>query len=89
MDSKLARNLSVVLTEKYLQATWLFWAHLGRQPYTNWIGKLTELDVAKVNEAMELTQISDWPPKHYEISDGQLQKYWLQGLWLKIHHLSF
>jgi iron complex transport system ATP-binding protein len=28
------------------------------------------------------------PKKHYEISDGQLQKYWLQGLWLKIHHLS-
>jgi ABC-type cobalamin/Fe3+-siderophores transport system ATPase subunit len=30
---------------------------LGRQPYTNWIGKLTETDIAKVNEAMELTQI--------------------------------
>jgi iron complex transport system ATP-binding protein len=48
---------------------------LGRQPYTNWIGKLTDTDIA-VNEAMELTQISHLSSeKHYEISDGQLQKY--------------
>jgi iron complex transport system ATP-binding protein len=48
---------------------------LGRQPYTNWIGKLTDTDIAKVNEAMELTQIICHLKKHYEISDGQLQKY--------------
>jgi iron complex transport system ATP-binding protein len=39
-----------------------------------WIGKLTDTDIAKVNEAMELTQISHLSSeKHYEISDGQLQ----------------
>jgi iron complex transport system ATP-binding protein len=37
---------------------------------------LTDTDIAKVNEAMELTQISHLSSKkHYEISDGQLQKY--------------
>jgi iron complex transport system ATP-binding protein len=73
----LAQNLSVVLTEKLPPSNLTVFEliALGRQPYTNWIGKLTELDVAKVNEAMELTQISDLATKkHYEISDGQLQK---------------
>jgi iron complex transport system ATP-binding protein len=78
LDSlSLAQNLSVVLTEKLPPSNLTVFEliALGRQPYTNWIGKLTELDVAKVNEAMELTQIiSLATKKHYEISDGQLQK---------------
>ena len=72
-----AQNLSVVLTEKLPPSNLTVFEliALGRQPYTNWIGKLTETDIAKVNEAMELTQISHLATKkHYEISDGQLQK---------------
>ena len=72
----LAQNLSVVLTEKLPPSNLTVWEliALGRQPYTNWIGKLTENDIAKVNEAIELTQISHLASKkHYEISDGQLQ----------------
>jgi iron complex transport system ATP-binding protein len=74
---ELAQNLSVVLTEKLPPSNLTVFEliALGRQPYTNWIGKLTDLDIAKVNEAMELTQISHLAAKkHYEISDGQLQK---------------
>jgi iron complex transport system ATP-binding protein len=78
MDSlSLAQNLSVVLTEKLPPSNLTVFEliALGRQPYTNWLGKLTELDIAKINEAMELTQISNLAnKKHYEISDGQLQK---------------
>lgn len=73
----LAQNLSVVLTEKLPPSNLTVFEliALGRQPYTNWIGTLTELDIAKVNEAMELTQINHLASKkHYEISDGQLQK---------------
>lgn len=73
----LAQNLSVVLTEKLPPSnlTVCELIALGRQPYTNWIGKLTDADIAKVNEAMELTQISHLATKkHFEISDGQLQK---------------
>ena len=77
LDSlSLAQNLSVVLTEKLPPSNLTVWEliALGRQPYTNWIGKLTDNDIAKVNEAMELTQISHLASKkHYEISDGQLQ----------------
>jgi iron complex transport system ATP-binding protein len=73
----LAQNLSVVLTEKLPPSNLTVFEliALGRQPYTNWIGKLTESDSAKINEAMALTQISHLAAKkHYEISDGQLQK---------------
>lgn len=72
----LAKNLSLVLTEKLPPSNLSVFEliALGRQPYTNWIGKLTQADFSKVNEAMELTQISHLAHKrHYEISDGQLQ----------------
>ena len=73
----LAQNLSVVLTEKLPPSNLTVFEliALGRQPYTNWIGKLTDEDIAKVNEAIGLTQISHLATKkHFEISDGQLQK---------------
>jgi iron complex transport system ATP-binding protein len=72
----LAQHLSVVLTDKLPPSNLTVFEliALGRQPYTNWIGKLTEEDIAKVNEALELTQISHLAHKrHHEISDGQLQ----------------
>jgi len=72
----LAQNLSVVLTEKLPSSNLTVWEliALGRQPYTNWIGTLTDNDLAKINEAVELTQIGHLTQKrHYEISDGQLQ----------------
>jgi iron complex transport system ATP-binding protein len=72
----LAQHLSVVLTDKLPPSNLTVFEliALGRQPYTNWIGKLTTEDIAKVNEAMELTQISHLAHKKYdEISDGQLQ----------------
>lgn len=73
----LAKEMSLVLTEKLPPSNLTVFEliALGRQPYTNWIGKLTQEDNAKVHEAMELTQINDLAhKKHYEISDGQLQK---------------
>lgn len=72
----IAQNLSVVLTEKLPSSNLTVWEliALGRQPYTNWIGRLTETDIAKINEAIELTQIEHLiQKKHFEISDGQLQ----------------
>jgi iron complex transport system ATP-binding protein len=72
----LAQHLSVVLTDKLPPSNLTVFEliALGRQPYTNWIGKITSADIAKVNEALELTQISHLVnEKHDEISDGQLQ----------------
>ncbi|MCG2610478.1 ABC transporter ATP-binding protein [Flavobacterium sp. SM15] len=73
---ELAQNLSVVLTEKLPPSNLTVFelVALGRQPYTNWIGSLTEKDLAEIDQAIELTQISHLRhKKHYEISDGQLQ----------------
>lgn len=74
---EMARQLSMVLTEKLPPSNLTVFelVALGRQPYTNWIGKLTAEDHEKISWAMQLTQIEDLSGrKHYEISDGQLQK---------------
>lgn len=74
---ELAQNLSLVLTEKLPSSNLSVFelVALGRQPYTNWIGTLTPEDIIKVKEALELTQINHLAQKkHFEISDGQLQK---------------
>jgi iron complex transport system ATP-binding protein len=73
----LAQNLSLVLTEKLPPSNLTVFEliALGRQPYTNWLGKLSNEDLEKVNQAMQLTQIENLKDKkHFEISDGQLQK---------------
>lgn len=73
----LAQNLSLVLTEKLPPSNLTVFEliALGRQPYTNWLGKLSKEDLEKVNLAMQLTQIENLKDKkHFEISDGQLQK---------------
>ncbi|MFZ4105998.1 ABC transporter ATP-binding protein [Flavobacterium sp.] len=72
----LAQNLSLVLTEKLPTSNLTVFEliALGRQPYTNWIGKLNPKDLEKVNEAITLTQIEHLSDKkYYEISDGQFQ----------------
>jgi iron complex transport system ATP-binding protein len=73
----LAQNLSMVLTEKLPPSNLTVFelVALGRQPYTNWIGTLSDGDIQIVQDAIDLTQIGHLSQKkHYEISDGQLQK---------------
>lgn len=73
---ELAQNLSVVLTEKLPPSNLTVFEliALGRQPYTNWLGKLSDEDYQKINQAVALTGIEHLlDRKHYEISDGQLQ----------------
>lgn len=73
----LAQQISVVLTEKLPPSNLTVYEliALGRQPYTNWLGKLSEVDKIQIDKAIELTEIKHLiHQKHYEISDGQLQK---------------
>lgn len=75
--TELAREMSLVLTEKLPPSNLTIFelVALGRQPYTNWIGKLGPEDLSKIEEVIELTQIRQLVgKKHYEVSDGQLQK---------------
>lgn len=74
---ELAKQLSIVLTEpltsKNLSVIEL--VALGRHPYTNWIGNLSEDDLSIVNTALESLNITELRDKKcYELSDGQLQK---------------
>ena len=74
---ELAQNLSLVLTEKLPPSNLTVFEliALGRQPYTNWLGKLSDDDLKVVNDVMHLVQIEHLAEKkHFEISDGQLQK---------------
>ena len=48
---------------------------LGRQPYTNWIDKLSYKDIEKVETAIHQTEIAHLKNnRFYELSDGQLQR---------------
>ncbi|MCB0456779.1 MAG: ABC transporter ATP-binding protein [Flavobacteriaceae bacterium] len=74
---ELASLLSVVLTEaptsKNLSV--LEFVSLGRQPYTNWMGKLTPTDSEKVQWALQITDTQKLSQqKCFELSDGQLQR---------------
>lgn len=72
----LAQNLSLVLTEKLPPSNLTVFELivLGRQPYTNWLGKLSATDLEKINVAIALTHSNHLiDKKHHEISDGQLQ----------------
>jgi iron complex transport system ATP-binding protein len=75
--SDLSQQQSLVLTDKLPSSNLTVWEliALGRQPYTNWIGNLTDEDYSKIKTAVQLTNIEHLiEKKHYEISDGQLQK---------------
>ncbi len=76
-SSDLAQQMSLVLTEKLPPSNLTVYelVALGRQPYTNWIGSLSLEDKDKIKQAIALTHIEHLvTKKHFEISDGQLQK---------------
>ncbi|MEZ4779527.1 MAG: ABC transporter ATP-binding protein [Flavobacteriaceae bacterium] len=73
----LASLLSVVLTEALTSKNLsvLEFVSLGRQPYTNWIGKLTSTDSEKIHWALETTDTQKIAQqKCFELSDGQMQR---------------
>jgi iron complex transport system ATP-binding protein len=74
---QLANKLSIVLTEapasRNLSVLELI--SLGRQPYTNWVGKLSGMDKKIIQKAIKATETeSIVHQKCYELSDGQLQR---------------
>ena len=74
---ELAKTLSVVLTEPLASKNLTVFEliALGRQPYTNWIGNLSEDDIEIIHKALFQTNIIDLKHKKcFELSDGQLQK---------------
>ncbi len=73
----LAKVMSLVLTEQITSKNLSVFelVALGRHPYTNWVGNLSEKDIVVVHEALKQTNITDLKHKKcFELSDGQLQK---------------
>jgi len=76
----LAKQLSIVLTENVSQTNLSVQEliALGRQPYTNWLGTFSDMDVEKTKASLNAIQITDLAQKKcFELSDGQLQKVML------------
>ena len=75
--NNLAKKISFVSTEAinvgYMKV--FDFVALGRFPYTNWLGKLTNEDVAFVNESLQLVRMDTFVQKYLnEISDGERQR---------------
>lgn len=74
---ELSQKISLVLTERIPESNLTVYEliALGRQPYTNWVGRLTKQDREFIDFAIANTNTRDFiAKKHYELSDGQLQK---------------
>ena len=74
---ELAKTMSLVLTEQLMSKNLSVFEliALGRQPYTNWVGNLSDNDISIINKAIEQTNLSNLKHrKCLELSDGQLQK---------------
>ena len=72
-----AKKVSWVHTENSIPSNLLVkeLVALGRQPHTNWLDKLNNEDIKKINEALEFTKLTDLKDKTCtNLSDGQLQK---------------
>ncbi|GMN04831.1 ABC transporter ATP-binding protein [Croceitalea sp. MTPC5] len=75
--AELAKGISLVLTEPLASSnlTVKELIALGRQPYTNWIGTLTQEDESKIqNSVVDLELEGFSHRKCHELSDGQLQR---------------
>ena len=76
-SGELAKEIGLVLTEQLpsKNLTVLELIALGRQPYTNWIGNLSNHDHAIIQGALKKTNLQELKHrKCYTLSDGQLQK---------------
>ncbi len=74
---KLATKISLVLTAPIAtrNLTVEELVAIARQPYTNWLGMLTDRDITVVNAALQQVDIEALRHrKCYELSDGQLQR---------------
>lgn len=76
-ELQIASKISVVLTEpiasKNLSVYELL--ALGRQPYTNWLGKLADNDISIIDKSVSLLELEPFLTKKcFQLSDGQLQR---------------
>lgn len=77
---ELATVMSIVLTEPTVSKNLTVFelVSLGRQPYTNWMGSLSDKDSIIINNALVATETLELQHKKcFELSDGQLQRVYI------------
>lgn len=75
-----ARLLSVVLTEQQQVASFTVreLISIGRDPYTGWLGSLSEEDNRIIDEAMNMTYLNGFEQRNiHELSDGERQRVFI------------
>lgn len=75
--NELAKIISLVLTERIPSSNLTVYEliALGRQPYTNWIGKLLPEDLDQISDAISQSQLTELMHERCDkLSDGQLQR---------------
>jgi iron complex transport system ATP-binding protein len=73
----IAQHLSVVLTDRVEVGNLTAYAlvALGRHPYTDWLGRLSENDQARVHHALSAVDAIDLAERQmHELSDGERQR---------------
>lgn len=76
-QNELAKKIGLVLTERIPESNLTVYemVALGRQPYTNWIGKMNQEDENLVSRALKGAQLEELADMRCdELSDGQLQR---------------
>ncbi len=75
--AEFAKMVSVVLTHENVNKDLTVYelVKLGRQPYTNWLDKLTEADENLINATLQDCEINNLKNRKLsQLSDGQLQR---------------
>ena len=79
-ENEFARTVSILLTER-IRGEWMTCADVvssGRYPYTGRLGILSEQDLKKTAEAMELVSVTELRDRPFSrVSDGQRQRVML------------
>lgn len=75
--NELAKIISLVLTERIPASNLTVYEliALGRQPYTNWVGRLLDTDRKLIEDAIKLSHLDELIHQRCDkLSDGQLQR---------------
>jgi iron complex transport system ATP-binding protein len=77
---EIAKMLSLVFAKEEVTGNLTVYelVSLGRYPHTGWLGKLTQEDESKIEEALEMTHTTSLMDCNvHQISEGERQKVWI------------
>ena len=76
-QTEIARKMSIVRSNSSISGALKAGEiiSLGRQPYTDWLGRLSKVDRNSIDEAMLMLKVTDLKNRYFnQLSDGQKQR---------------